>query len=315
VLRSSVRKFDDPDGFAASVRAGQMEATLIERGRFAAKIIQVDFHGLWMQRFSRTLPQLSRVNVTPGRAGFIFRTRPGPRMSWNGLEIGVHDFVRLRDGDEGTELTSGFSFNGAVSMPLEDLSSLASTMAGYDLSPPRETSRITAQSNAMRVFQGLHSEAGRLAETEPEILRNPTAARGLEQALLTALVTSLSGGETHRDRVAQRQHELVMRRFRRLLEENPGQPLYIPEICSAIGVSERTLQSCCQEHFGVGPKRYLQLRRLHLARRALRRASRREMTVTEVATTYGFWHFGHFAAEYWSVFGESPIATLSRPPQ
>jgi hypothetical protein len=44
-------------------------------------------------------------------------------------------------------------------------------------------------------------------------------------------------------------------RFRRVVEENPGQPFYIPELCKAIGVSERTLRVCCQEQLGVGPAR------------------------------------------------------------
>jgi transcriptional regulator GlxA family with amidase domain len=41
-----------------------------------------------------------------------------------------------------------------------------------------------------------------------------------------------------------------MRRFRRVVEENPDQPLYVPELCKAIGVSERTLRVCCQSSWG-----------------------------------------------------------------
>jgi AraC-like DNA-binding protein len=104
-----------------------------------------------------------------------------------------------------------------------------------------------------------------------------------------------------------------MRRFRRVVEENPDQPLYVPELCKAIGVSERTLRVCCQEQLGVGPKRYLLLRRLHLARRDLRKGSPDTTTVTEIATRYGYWHFGRFAGEYQSLFGESPSSTLHRP--
>ena len=101
-------------------------------------------------------------------------------------------------------------------------------------------------------------------------------------------------------------------RFRRAVEEDPSQPLYITEICKTIRVSDTTLEVCCQEQLGIGPKRYLLLRRLHLARRALREASRGATTVTDIATRYGFWHFGRFAGEYRSLFGESPSATLRR---
>jgi transcriptional regulator GlxA family with amidase domain len=106
---------------------------------------------------------------------------------------------------------------------------------------------------------------------------------------------------------------MILRRFRRAVEENPDQPLYIPELCKAIGVSDRTLR--CQEQLGMSPERYLLLRRMHLARRALRESAPTAATVTEVATRYGFWQFGRFAGEYKSLFGAAPSATLRRPRQ
>jgi AraC-like DNA-binding protein len=38
------------------------------------------------------------------------------------------------------------------------------------------------------------------------------------------------------------------------------------------------------------------------------------VTVTDVATRYGFWQFGRFAVEYRSRIGETPSATLQRQP-
>ncbi len=101
-----------------------------------------------------------------------------------------------------------------------------------------------------------------------------------------------------------------MRRFRRVLEENPERPLFIPEICAAIRVSERTMRVCCQEHLGMSPKHYLLLRRMHMTRRALRERATSATTVTKVATQYGFWQLGRFAVEYRALFGESPSATM-----
>ena len=106
-----------------------------------------------------------------------------------------------------------------------------------------------------------------------------------------------------------------MRKFRRILDDNPDRPSYVPEICAAIGVPERTLRYCCQDHLGMSPKRYLVLRRLNLAYRALDAAIAAETTVTEIATRFGFWHFGRFAGSYRSTFGELPSVTLHRPPR
>ena len=155
---------------------------------------------------------------------------------------------------------------------------------------------------------------GNLAEDAPEIIANPDAARGLEQSLIDALVELPQHRQGRESSLAQGQHAIVMRRFRRVVEENPEQPLYIPEICKAIRVPDRTLRLCCQEHLGMGPKRYLLLRRMHLARRALREAAPDATSVTDVATRYGFWQLGRFAVEYQSLFGESPSATLRQLP-
>jgi hypothetical protein len=74
---------------------------------------------------------------------------------------------------------------------------------------------------AMTKLQRLHAVAGRLAEIASEIVANPAAAYGLELALIEAMVGFFGNHEAREDSVAQRQHELIMRRFWRVVEENP----------------------------------------------------------------------------------------------
>jgi AraC-like DNA-binding protein len=140
----------------------------------------------------------------------------------------------------------------------------------------------------------------------------PRSTISWKQTLTEAMVDCLDFRQRRESSLAQEQHAIVMRRFRRVVEEYPEEPLYIPEICKAIRVPDRTLRLCCQEHLGMGPKRYLLLRRMHLVRRALRQAATDETSVTDIATRYGFWHLGRFADEYHSLFDESPSATLCR---
>ena len=60
----------------------------------------------------------------------------------------------------------------------------------------------------------------------------------------------------------------------------------------------------------MSPKRYLSMRRMNLARRALRNAEAQRTTVTEIASDYGFWELGRFSVAFRSLFGESPSTTL-----
>jgi AraC-like DNA-binding protein len=187
------------------------------------------------------------------------------------------------------------------------------TMAGRDLTPPPNTLTFRPSPQALARLRQLHSGAGTLAERAPEIITNPQAARGLEQALIGAVVGCLADHPQDKSSHAQRRHAAVMRRFWQVVEQSAGQPLYIPEICSAIQVSERTLLACCHEHLGVGPKRYLLLRRMALARKSLREQAAGTTSVTDIAMRYGFWNLGRFAVEYKVLFGESPSFTLRGP--
>jgi AraC-like DNA-binding protein len=310
---SVAQTFSDPEAYGAAIRATTVQLAVTRPGQFAAKLLRIDFHRLWMQRFSESLPRVLHNAIIPGRAVISFQTR-GPCLLWSGVEMKVGQITQHSSGHEAYQLSQGPTCFGSMSLTLEDMASVGAAMAGIDLTPPRDMQILTPSPSAMASLLQFHGAAGHLAENNPELIANPDSAHGLEQALVQALVRCLDNSEMREDSVAQRQHELIMRRLFRLLEENPAQPFYVPEICKAIGVSDRTLRVCCHEQLGMGPKHYLLLRRLHLAERALRRATPGTTTVTDVATRYGFWHFGLFASKYGALFGESPSVTLRRQP-
>jgi hypothetical protein len=251
---SAVRTFTDPDDYASAIRATKAEITVIGRGRFTAKLTRINLHRLWMQRFSDNLPRVGHSAAQTGRAIISFRTEPGPSLLWSGVEMLPTDITRHSEGRNSFQRSSGSACWGAMSLPVEEMASVGAAMAGCDLTPPIDVLTVTPAAAAMARLQRLHAEAGRLAEEAPEIIAHPEAARGLEHALIEAMIGCLGNGEVGEDSVAQRQHELIMRRFRRVVEENPDQSLYLPEICKAIRVSDRTLRLCCQEHLGDGSK-------------------------------------------------------------
>jgi len=160
----------------------------------------------------------------------------------------------------------------------------------------------------------LHSAAGSLASSAPEVLTHPEAARSLEEALTHAMIWCLAGSERLETDRRFRNHLLVMARLEDFLGAHPDRPLYLSEICAAANASEHTIQVCSREHLGMGPVRYLWLRRMHLARHALLRASEGAAAVTSIAMANGFWELGRFSVAYRGLFGETPLTTLRRPP-
>jgi AraC-like DNA-binding protein len=313
VPSSSIRKFSDPDEYAARIRNTRAELTITARGKFAGELTRIEFHRMWMQRFSENLPRVAHSAPVTGRAYFGFVTRKDSRLTAHGVEIAPGLIVRHGDGNSYYHRLPGPTGFGAMSLPVADITALGETVVGRDLTPTGDALLTCPPPAAMAHLHRLHAEAGRLAREAPEVLANPDAARGLEQALIAALADCFSLGRPEPDSAAVRRHHLIMRRFHQVLDDSADNAtIYVPELCARIGVSERTLRRCCEEQLGLAPKQFLLRRRLQQVHRALRAADVEHTTVTSVATSYGFWELGRFAEAYARFFGEAPSRTLRR---
>ena len=310
---STVRSTGDVDAFRAAIRPANPEYLITGRGAFSATVTKIDLHRLQMQRLSESLARARRVCST--RADVYFPATPGTPMTSHGVEFGATDVgVRAPFSAEWNHV-SGQSQTAVMSLAADDLARLGRALVGHDVAVSPGSVLVSVSPPTQARLRRLHGAAVHLAHTAPEVITNPDAARGLEAALAEAFVDCLATGRPRAEGAATRRHGAIIRRFRDLVEERPGEPLYLAEVCEAVGVSRRALHLCCHEHLGVGPKRYLTLRRLHLAREALRLGSPDKASVTDVATQFGFWELGRFAVAYRSVFGETPSATLRSVPR
>ena len=197
------------------------------------------------------------------------------------------------------QLLSALKWADALGMPCRCQSRtwqlLERPYGGGDFTPPKELTFIAARPAALTRLLELHAAAGLLAENAPEIIACPEAARGLEQALIAAMADCLAATDEGSLQVSNSHHGRIMRRFYAILEANSDRVMHAPEMCKAVGVSNRTLTTCCHEALGMAPHRYLRLRQLHLAHRALVLADPAKTTVTRIATEFGFWDLGRFA--------------------
>jgi transcriptional regulator GlxA family with amidase domain len=100
----------------------------------------------------------------------------------------------------------------------------------------------------------------------------------------------------------------------RLALAHLDEPLHISALCRTLEVSERTLRKAFRKIHGLPPYRRLRMLRLSQARQALLAADSKRVTVTEIATCFGFVELGRFSVEYRKLFGESPSQTLHDAP-
>jgi len=312
---TAVQTFTDPDAYFAGIRNLQIDGFVAGRGEFRAVSTRIDLHRLWMYRFDESLPRVMKVTPSGTRAGILFAIDPEqPTMQANGVETSQNQIAKFGLDQDWYHRSSAPCEWGTMSLAREDLAAAGETIIGRELVQPTFVGSLTPPVNALSRLRTLHEAAGHLAKTAPDILVRPEVARAIEQALVEVMVFCLADGHSNDVRNVHRRHMKVMQRLEEVLRANPEKPLHMAELSAKVGASYWTLRDCCLEYLRMSPKRYLWLRRMHLARRALRRADAEGTTVTEIASDYGFWEFGRFSVAYRSLFGESPSTTLRRTP-
>jgi AraC-like DNA-binding protein len=309
---ANVRRYSSADQMEKAYLAAKVELTPTQHRPYEAHVVHLKFDRLWMQRVDESAPRIKWAAQSPQRTFIRFLTRSGPSPLVDGIPLRDNEIIHFSRGHNYFEHSFDRMSWGALSLPVDDPMAERLTIAGRDIGLPQSPTHLVPAPAAFARLMRLHAEVGIKVETDHAHIIADTVSHALEQSLLDALADCLSHPVAQSVTSAHKRHDVIMRRFRRILEEAPDQALYVPEICDAINVPERTLRLCCQERLGMGPKQYLLLRRMHMAWRALGASDPTTTTVTDIATRFGFWHFGRFAGCYRLIFGEPPSVTLQR---
>ncbi|WP_433716959.1 AraC family transcriptional regulator [Actinoplanes sp. CA-051413] len=139
----------------------------------------------------------------------------------------------------------------------------------------------------------------------PQLLRRwrELAISGLAQAVEHPFSEGLAGQPTAR-------RPRTVKRTLDAMHAEPGRSFTAAELAGIAGVGIRVLQESFRQHVGVPPLTYLRRLRLEGVHAELTRAGPGQVSVSEVATRWGFTHLGRFAGAYRERYGVSPSQTL-----
>jgi AraC-like DNA-binding protein len=311
---NKVVEFADPLACQAALQTTvQAEILPTTRGSFYAEATQIGMSALRLQRSKVALPQIGTFTIAPDRRsiGFLIE-ESSSNMQHCGLQVTPTDILIYGHDVVHQRSESDFRY-GTMSLPTDDISFLCRTIIGRDFLAERRTSIVRPNTDLMSRLRALHKIVGQLAHDTPDLLELPAVRRSLEERLVHAMVRCLAEGAGVRTTIGDGRHGALVAKFEDFLAAHPNQPLYLTEICAGIDVAERTLRVACEEHLGMGPIRFLTLRRMHLVRRALLGADATRTSVTSIVTDHGFWELGRFSVAYRVLFGETPSETLRRP--
>ncbi|MBV9685906.1 MAG: helix-turn-helix domain-containing protein [Alphaproteobacteria bacterium] len=307
------RRFTEPDQFQAAVRGGDNLYSVLGPGVFCAELTDIEVGRVKIQRGRETLPRLGASGMPADKVAILTWPHNGRLPVVRGTQVQPGELFCAGPGTQSHHRTAGPNEFAAMTLDVPALAGAASDLTGHELNVASGTLLRPPE----RLIARLHSlvlSAIRVSETMPQVLFSPRCAESLEEGLLEAIVACLTRHDTREESVKHGTRVAIAKKLEEAIEARLDSPLRVLELCRITGLHERTLRKVCQEQMGVSPSRFLALRRLHMARRALLRADPRSATVTEIAMEHGMWELGRFAVAYKALFGESPSATLRRQP-
>jgi AraC family ethanolamine operon transcriptional activator len=317
---ATTARFGDIDEQAAALQGWNQRYLQLSRGRFEGSVqrLQLDGVGLFIEDLHQSVHQAGWVRndvfaigvplLVEGDAQFC-----GQRAS--------HESLHVFSGGGGFEFRSP-QRHVMIGIEMDRTlyeAHLGAAAAECGLGPnPTAAGLLQPDGEALRrlrslligLFQSL-SEPG----NGPGLVHNPSLRRQARSQLIDHIAATMTpldadatdGCSSASGTATAAQHALV-ERVSGMVADRLSETPSVGDICEAMGVSRRTLQSAFQATWGMGPLAWLTTMRLNAVRRRLKSANH----VTEAATEFGFWHFGHFAGHYQALFGECPSQTLKR---
>jgi AraC-like DNA-binding protein len=312
---SKVSTFEDPLPYQSTIYTADVELIPTSRGQFFGELTQVCLQKVWTQRYFMSLPQIHIVANSSGRTIFTFLTEDkSPALQHRGMDLSLGEVAVSTVGVVHQRSAADLQ-HGTMSLADDELRIAYKAMVGSEFSEKRLNPIVRPNRQVISWLLMLHRAIGQLAHDTPDVFEVPEVVSALDQQLIHVMIRCLAEGTAADFTSGRRRHDMIVRKLEEFLEANTDRAVYLPELCEAVGAPERTLRASCEEHLGMGPVRYLTLRRMHLVRRALLQADPSTTTVTRIVTDHGFWELGRFSVAYRGLFGELPSESLRSPPQ
>jgi AraC family ethanolamine operon transcriptional activator len=296
--------YSDVDEQAAALTGWNQSYLQLSGGGFHGSIQRVDLGlvRLFMEGLESTVYQTGFLKAGVLALGVPLRCTGSSVFCGTPSE---RDALHVFSGRSGFEFRTGTDH---VMMGIELEPELASTLYPDGGGMPRhgEAGILAADQQALDGLRQVMLMLFETAKTAPAMFELPALRAGMVDTLVekvTALnIAATSAEGTHAV------HWHLVQATRDLVQGHLQQPPTVGELCTRLNVSRRTLQNAFHRVLGISPLAYLRAIRLGAVRQALKTAP----SVTDAATDLGFWHFGHFAKDYQSMFGELPSQTHKR---
>src|SRR6516165_5131405 len=170
------RTFLEPDQYEASLRQAQIEAVIVPRGKFSARLTWAELHHLQVLRCEEESPRLAYLRFAPGLGFVTFPAGLEPLPVWRGRVIQVREIMFHSRGDRVHQWTSGSSVWNVIAMDPAQLERYGGSLSGRPFSSPPEGRTLQLPMRLATRLPRLHAQICRLAQTKSKMLSHSEVA-------------------------------------------------------------------------------------------------------------------------------------------
>lgn len=297
----------DPARLAHGVPGGwELEYVQLGQGRFHGHLMLGQTARMQFLTQDWSTGVLVRGNAPPGISILVGPLDHNGPSFVRGLALNENEIGLIRPGRELDFRTLEAERVFMFAMADELLEQHAMAVLGQPLTSLSRGSRLRTRGGPVAMGEWFGKLNLAALCREPERLADPVVAAWIENRVLDSLLGQLALNERPSH---VRGGVKLARQADTYLRSNLQAPLTIRDLCTAMGVPERTLFKAMRTHLGLSPKALLKTLRLNAVRRELL-AAVAGTGVMDVAMRWGFFHAGWFSQDYRQQFGETPSTTL-----
>lgn len=308
---------EDPLQHADSLPMWSQDYLQLTSGRFNGRIVEMSSGPV--QLFRESMDQVIDEKGHPRPSSYTFGVPVSvhPDGYWQAQEVQRDSLLTLMPGKELHFRTSRLSDIFVAVIDADTLDGYAESVLGREVASvvARSQMQMLASPAAMRYRQVLH-EVMCCVQSTPEVLTHAASCQAVSESIINASLTALRSisHKPERSSSGHAIHRAIVERARQYTLANRDAPPSVSDLSAHLKMSRRGLHHAFMNVLGINPVTFLRYVRLHGVRKDLLQGGP-NMSVSNAACKWGFWHMGMFSSYYKALFGESPSSTLKRPPQ
>jgi len=313
----TIVEIGDPTAVGEAIEVIEQDAVQLQSMSLQATqiVVRVGASVLLYQSTNRPIRTRTRM-----QSGLVVYVAFGPRAAGtlNGLSIGPDRVLAVAAEIEAEVVVAAGYESMSFFVPPDDIQvHLRGRHREGELRLPEGIELLQPNPAAAHALYDWGRHLIDMATRQPEVFDLPQTQTAAQVELLETLLATLGSAanvEFAPGELIRQAHSQVVQIAEDYALAHTGGRLCVTDLCTAAGVSERTLEYAFKKLMEITPVAYLTRLRLHRVRQALRAATHGTTAVTAEALRWGFWHFGDFARAYKKCFGELPSDTLRQNP-